>query len=149
MYSLPITDLCHFKELELLSSSQELLKKLEELEFTINLHWLLDHVMKSLSQGILLDSEGHFIYELLEDFFREWLTYFWCGLLRALLQCPHFLAKLKQIGAKKGYRYVEMRKLSLIAPNGERIEVESPYFVKALSKKRGRKKKAPMDEGVI
>lgn len=57
-----------------------------------------------------------------------------------------FLEQVKAWGAVKGMRYKEYRRVTLTLASGERIQVSTPYFIKA-KPKRGRKKRGPNGRG--
>jgi hypothetical protein len=57
--------------------------------------------------------------------------------LTDLLTSAVFLAKLRQLGARKGMRFKEYRTVTLCFATGYRVRVPTPYFIKA-KPKRGR-----------
>jgi len=57
-----------------------------------------------------------------------------------------FLEQLKVLGAAKGMRFKEYREVTLTLSNGQKIQVSTPYFLKARPK-RGRKKRGPNGRG--
>ena len=66
--------------------------------------------------------------------------------LTELLTSPEYLAHMKQLGARLGMRFKEYRTVTVYLANGQRIEIPTPYFVKARPK-RGRKKRGPNGRG--
>jgi hypothetical protein len=66
--------------------------------------------------------------------------------LTELLSDRSLLACLKQLGGKLAMRFKEYRSVTLRLANGQTIRVSAPYFTKARSKKRG-KKRGPNGSG--
>ena len=66
--------------------------------------------------------------------------------LTELLTSAEFLAKLKQLGARKGMRFKEYRTVTVYFATGKTALIPTPYFVKA-KPKRGRKKRGPNGRG--
>lgn len=66
--------------------------------------------------------------------------------INALLSDKNFLEALKQVGSKLGMKYKEYRTVQVRLRNGMQVEIRTPYFTKAKSK-RGRKKKGPNGRG--
>lgn len=66
--------------------------------------------------------------------------------LTKLLAAAEFLAKLKQLGARKGMRLKEYRTVTVYFATGKTMVIPTPYFVKA-KPKRGRKKQGPNGRG--
>ena len=66
--------------------------------------------------------------------------------LTELLTSAEFLAKLKQLGARKGMRCKEYRTVTVYFATGKTMLIPTPYFVKA-QPKRGRKKPGPNGGG--
>ena len=66
--------------------------------------------------------------------------------IEELLAEREMLAKLRQIGGKLALRFKEYRTVRVRLANGQSIEVQVPYFVRAQSK-RGRKKRGPNGSG--
>ncbi len=56
------------------------------------------------------------------------------------------LACLRQLGAQKALKFVSYQTIIITLPSGTKIQVRSPFFVKAAPKK-GRKKKGPNNRG--
>ena len=71
----------------------------------------------------------------------------WEGYLTSLFQCEIILSWLRALGAKKGLRLVSYQTIWVTLPTGTKIQIRSPFFVKA-SPKRGRKKRGPQKRGV-
>ena len=120
---------------------KNLLDEQERLEFESGLQEVLSETFRNLFHLRL--QEG---YKLLEDFLRGWVNRFWAKILRLLFSFPDFLEVLKQIGAKRGYKYKGMREITLYTPGGGKCKIKSPYFLKAKSK-RGKKKNGPNGRG--
>ncbi len=110
----------------------------ERLDFEANLQWVIAQTTSSMLQFKLED-----VYSLMEDFLREWLNVIWSQILEMVLSSSVFLDVLKALAAKRGYHFKGMRPLSIRCPGGKLIKVQSPYFLKANSKRKGRKKKRP------
>jgi hypothetical protein len=62
-------------------------------------------------------------------------------MLNRLLTEPNFLAVLKEMGGRLGMKYKEHRTITVRLYNGQPIEVNTPYFIKAQAKQRRKKKK--------
>lgn len=69
------------------------------------------------------------------------------AMLQALLLDEIFLELLKRYAGRRGIRFKEYRRITLTLGNGQRIEVDSPYFIKAKPHKRRRKKRGPNGSG--
>lgn len=70
-----------------------------------------------------------------------WETY-----LTSLFQCKTILSWLRALGARKALRFVSYQDIQITLPTGTKIEIRSPFFVKA-APKRGRKKRGPQNRG--
>lgn len=70
----------------------------------------------------------------------------WKSFLTSLLQCDIILLWLRSLGARKGMRLVSYQQIWVTLPTGTKIQIKSPFFVKA-SAKRGRKKRGPQNRG--
>ncbi len=62
-------------------------------------------------------------------------------MIENLLTDKKFLAFLKKVGGRLGMHYVRYKKIWIRLYNGQKIQVLSPYFVKAKPKDRRKKKK--------
>ena len=67
-------------------------------------------------------------------------------LLEEVLEDREVLAGMKRLGGKLGYRFVSYQEVSVRVGSGVQVNVRSPYFVKAGSK-RGKKKRGPNGRG--
>lgn len=94
---------------------------------------------KKLAETLDFTSVEKEISKILNDFSALLLEI----LLNGILQNPKFLSFLKKIGGRLGMHYVRYREISVRLYNGIKIKVCSPYFVKALPKKRKKKKGKP------
>jgi hypothetical protein len=63
-----------------------------------------------------------------------------------MFESEELLARLKAWGAKQGMGFKEYRCVTLTLASGERVQVSTPYFLKA-KPKRGRKKQGPNGRG--
>jgi hypothetical protein len=70
----------------------------------------------------------------------------WKSYLKSLLQCEIILSRLRAVGAQKGFRLVSYQEIWVTLPTGTKIQIRSPFFVKACPK-RGRKKRGPQNRG--
>ncbi len=68
------------------------------------------------------------------------------AMLQALLMKEFLLNLLKTYAGRHGMRFKEYRRITLTLSNGQRIEVDSPYFIKAKAHGR-RKKRGPNGSG--
>lgn len=96
----------------------------------------------------ILLREGRFLEasERLRMLEQEISDLCWESLLQEVFSDANFLQKLRELGARKGMRLVSYQPIEIILPSGNRIEIKSPFFVKA-SPKKGRKKKGPQGRG--
>lgn len=71
---------------------------------------------------------------------------------RIKISCPWLsgfafrMSWLRALGAQKGFRLVSYQQIWVTLPTGTKIQIRSPFFVKA-SPKRGRKKRGPQNRG--
>lgn len=84
--------------------------------------------------------------EIIRDMTNSFEDLIWEVYLTNLLKCKEFLVWLRQLGAQKALKFVSYQKIMITLPSGKKIQVKSPYFVKAAPKK-GRKKKGPNNRG--
>lgn len=70
----------------------------------------------------------------------------WSSYLKMVFECKILLAGLRELGARKGLRFVSYQEIAITLPTGHKCRIRSPFFVKARSK-RGRKKKGPQKRG--
>lgn len=70
----------------------------------------------------------------------------WKSYLTSLLQCEIIMSWLRALGAQKGLRLVSYQQIWVTLPTGTKIQIRSPFFVKARPK-RGRKKRGPQNRG--
>lgn len=70
----------------------------------------------------------------------------WTAYLTRLFQCREILSRLRVLGARKALRLVSYRDVWITLPTGTKIQVRSPFFVKA-APRRGRKKRGPQNRG--
>ena len=89
-----------------------------------------------------IDSATEAIHEL-SSWFEDLA---WEAYLTSLFQCTMILSWLRELGAKKGMRLVSYQPIWITLPTGTKIQIRSPFFVKA-SPKRGRKKRGPQNRG--
>jgi hypothetical protein len=147
MSGLPITSHYNLKDLSTINEIELFLNSEERLDFETNLQWLVSHTTSLLFRLQLQEEGGQSVYSLLEDFLKEWLNRIWCRVLNKVLESITFLFLLKNLASKKGYRFKGMRNIQVYCPGGQRVVIRSPYFLKANSKKKGRKKKGPNGRG--
>ena len=70
-------------------------------------------------------------------------------LLQALLSDDALLTTLKIYAGRLGMRFKEYRRITVTLSNGQKIEINSPYFIKALAdKRRRRRKRGPNGTGL-
>jgi hypothetical protein len=70
----------------------------------------------------------------------------WESYLTTVFQCKIVLAWLRSLGAQKALRFVSYQKVKITLPTGKKVQIRSPFFVKA-SPKKGRKKRGPQKRG--
>lgn len=70
----------------------------------------------------------------------------WTAYLSSLSQCKKILEWLRMLGSKKGMKFVSYQQIWISLPTGTKIQIKSPFFVKA-APKRGRKKRGPQGRG--
>lgn len=70
----------------------------------------------------------------------------WEVYLTSLFQSTMILSWLRKLGAKKGMRLVSYQTIRVTLSTGTKIQIRSPFFIKA-SPKRGRKKRGPQKRG--
>ena len=68
------------------------------------------------------------------------------GVLKEVVEAEEVLESLKRFGGKLAYRFVGYRVVEVRVGNGKQVQVRSPYFVKAQSK-RGKQKRGPNGRG--
>ncbi|MDY6991073.1 MAG: hypothetical protein SVR94_00485 [Pseudomonadota bacterium] len=64
------------------------------------------------------------------------------AMLQALLREEHFLSVLKTYAGRRGMRLKAYRSLMLTLSNGQRIAIDSPYFIKAKRQERRQKRRS-------
>ncbi len=79
----------------------------------------------------------------ISEMFNKFIAALLEKMLNAMLQNPQFLSFLKKLGGRLGMHFVRYREISVRLYNGMAVKVMSPYFVKALPKKRWKKRKKP------
>ncbi len=84
--------------------------------------------------------------ESIRDLVNSFEDLVWEVYLTNLLKCKMILACLRQLGAQKALKFVSYQTIIITLPSGTKIQVRSPFFVKAAPKK-GRKKKGPNNRG--
>ncbi|WP_321492124.1 hypothetical protein [uncultured Desulfobacter sp.] len=70
----------------------------------------------------------------------------WEAYLTSLFQTTIILSWIRKLGAKKGMRLASYQTIWVTLPTGTKIQIRSPFFVKA-SPKKGRKKRGPQKRG--
>ena len=70
----------------------------------------------------------------------------WTAYLTSLFQCAKILEWLRMLGSKKAMKFVSYQQVWISLPTGTKIQIRSPFFVKA-APKRGRKKRGPQGRG--
>ena len=105
----------------------------------------IDTVVPQIENALLsgsIESATETIRDLTSSFEDQaWEIY-----LTNLSKCKEILVWLRQLGAQKALKFVSYQKIMITLPSGNKIQVRSPYFVKAAPKK-GRKKKDPNNRG--
>ena len=96
------------------------------------------------------DSLTHGAVHTATETIRKLVTWFedlaWESYLSSLFQSKTILLWLRTLGAQKGLRFVSYQKVWVTLPTGKKVQIRSPFFVKA-SPKRGRKKRGPQNRG--
>lgn len=70
----------------------------------------------------------------------------WKVYLTSLFKTTMILSWIRKLGAKKGMRLVSYQTIRVTLSTGTKIQIRSPFFIKA-SPKRGRKKRGPQKRG--
>jgi hypothetical protein len=94
----------------------------------------------------LADGAVHAATEVLRNLSTWFEETIWTAYLTCLFQCREILSWLRVLGARKALRLVSYRDIWITLPTGTKIQVRSPFFVKA-APKRGRKKRGPQNRG--
>jgi hypothetical protein len=84
--------------------------------------------------------------EIIRKLAKSFEDLVWESYLNTLFQCKIVLAWLRKLGAQKALRFVSYQEVTITLPTGKKIQVRSPFFVKA-SPKKGRKKRGPQNRG--
>jgi len=99
------------------------------------------NIKEALSKGLInLASQN------IKDLARWFEDLVWKAYLSSLFQNTTILAWLRILGGKKGLRFVSYQQVWVTLPTGTKIQIRSPFFVKAAPKK-GRKKPGPQSRG--
>ena len=97
-------------------------------------------------ENTLLSGSIESATDTIRDLTNSFEDLVWEVYLINLLKCKEILIWLRQLGAQKALKFVSYQPIMITLPNGNKIQVRSPYFVKA-TPKRGRKKKGPNNRG--
>lgn len=92
------------------------------------------------------DGAVHAATEVARDLSTWFEDAIWKAYLTFLFQCETVLSWLRGLGARKALRLVSYRETWITLPTGTKIQVRSPFFVKA-APRRGRKKRGPQNRG--
>ena len=102
------------------------------------------------SCGNIEETLGKGLINLATQTIKELSSWFedlvWKAYLNSLFQCPTILVWLRMLGGKKGLRFVSYQQIWITLPTGTKVQIRSPFFVKADSK-RGKKKSGPQKRG--
>jgi len=112
--------------------TQPLIEKIEEAG---------SQIQDSLTNGSI-----HSATETIRDLANDCENLIWEAYLTSLFQNKIILLWLRALGAQKGFRFVAYYDIWITLPTGKRIQIRSPFFVKA-APKRGRKKRGPQNRG--
>ena len=109
---------------------------------------LLEKIKEAGSQihDSLVHGEIHCATETIRKLSVWFEDLIWKSYLTSLLQCKIILMWLRTLGAQKGLRFVSNQPIWVTLPTGTKVQIKSPFFVKA-SPKRGRKKRGPQNRG--
>ncbi len=97
-------------------------------------------------ENALLNGSIQSATETIRDIANSFEDLIWEVYLTNLLKCNVILVWLRQLGAKKALKFVSYQPIMITLPSGKKIQVRSPFFVKA-APKNGRKKKGPNNRG--
>jgi hypothetical protein len=110
---------------------------------------LSDQINDFLNNTIL-DLTGELDFGSIETKLRKLLKKVGERLLQLILsnimESESFLLLLKLYGGRIAYKFKEYRKITITLYDGQKIEVNSPFFLKT-TPKRGRKKRGPNNRG--
>jgi len=113
---------------------------------------IMQHVSEEIEiagskiQKALLCGSVHSATEIIRKLAKSFEDLVWESYLTALFQCTIVLKWLRTLGAQKALRFVSYQTVKITLPTGKKIQIRSPFFVKATPKK-GRKKRGPQNRG--
>lgn len=129
---------------------------MEAISITQTKNMIIDKIRQPLSEK--MECTGVKIYDALingaidsaSEAIRDLSSWFqdlvWEVYLTSLFQTKTILLWIRKLGAKKGMRLVSYQKIQVMLPTGTKIQIRSPFFIKA-SPKKGRKKRGPQKRG--
>ncbi|WP_321492129.1 hypothetical protein [uncultured Desulfobacter sp.] len=129
---------------------------MEAISITQTKSMIIDRIRQPLSEK--MECAGVRIYDVLingaidsaSEAIRDLSSWFedlvWEVYLTSLFQTTMILSWIRKLGAKKGMRLVSYQKIQVTLPTGTKIQIRSPFFIKA-SPKKGRKKRGSQKRG--
>ncbi len=114
-----------------------------------NIDELISGDISSLSETITdLMKKGKIgsVMEEIEKTTKRMQDMVWLAFIQQILSSHSFLDALRRFGGTKALRFVSYQKIYITLPTGTKVQVISPFFVKA-KPKRGRKKRGPQNRG--
>lgn len=129
---------------------------MQAISITQTTNTIIELIAQPLSEKIkevgsqIQDSLIHGAIQASTQIIRKLAVWFqdliWKSYLTSLLQCEIIMSWLRALGAQKGLRLVSYQQIWVTLPTGTKIQIRSPFFVKARPK-RGRKKRGPQNRG--
>ena len=129
---------------------------MEATSITQTKNMIVDLIKQPLSEKIeitgtkihdaLINGDIDFASDTISELSSWFSDLVWEAYLTSLFQTAMILKWLRKLGAKKGMRFVSYQTIWITLPTGTKIQIRSPFFVKA-SPKRGRKKRGPQKRG--
>jgi len=116
---------------------------------TENINELISGEINNLSDNIEdLMQKGQIgsIMEEIEQTTKKMQDMVWLVFIQQILISPDFLKALRKLGGTKALRFVSYQIIYITLPTGTKVQVISPFFVKA-KPKRGPKKRGPQNRG--
>ena len=112
---------------------------------TISITQLKDTMIEEIMQGLsakiesaktgiedtLLGGDIQSATEIIHELTSSFEDLIWESYLNNLFKCKIILVWLRNLGAKKALRFVSYQKIQITLPSGKKIQVRSPFFVKA------------------
>ncbi len=114
-----------------------------------NIYELIPNEINSLSKDItnlMQNGEISSVLEQIDQAAKKMQDMVWIVFIRQILSSTSFPEALRRLGGTKALRFVSYQKIYITLPTGTKVQVISPFFVRA-KPKRGRKKRGPQNRG--